>query len=373
MRVAVFSLFDENGSGRISACHLESILSKLGRNPSEASDLLKNIDLQDDTISFDEFLLLIRSQPDIGTQVEPPFSWYSRALLTAADGPYNLGPDPKVMEFINILEEYRAKCEEDGNYLEAQRADTQLIALRAQEAKRQSKSLKAKQIAERQDIQIAHNMQYTDFNSAWDQYMDEYDSMAQAYIRQMTDKHAADLRAFQEKLHKELMERPPKFSKELIEWRRRQHRLAQQKNYAEAQKIKLIADELEAEERSTMNESLQVIFTRKETKFRQQQQAEVQALLKRIDGRRKEHVKQRNLDSKRLLQRNRNVQAVLESKQSVETTKKLQDIKAGLNPRDRISKSNVSAIPPEARVIKPKKPAAPREPSTTFITTDHND
>ncbi|ETV80186.1 hypothetical protein, variant [Aphanomyces astaci] len=276
------------------------------------------------------------------------------------------------MEFINILEEYRAKCEEDGNYLEAQRADTQLIALRAQEAKRQSKSLKAKQIAERQDIQIAHNMQYTDFNTAWDQYMDEYDSMAQAYIRQMTDKHTADLRSFQEKLHKELMERPPKFSKELIEWRRRQHRLAQQKNYAEAQKIKLIADELEADERSTMNESLQVIFTRKETKFRQQQQAEVQALLKRIDGRRKEHVKQRNLDSKRLLQRNRNVQAVLESKQSVETTKKLQDIKAGLNPRERINKNNVSVIPPEARVIKPKKPSAPREPSTTFITTDEN-
>ncbi|RHY98261.1 hypothetical protein DYB37_003584 [Aphanomyces astaci] len=334
---AVFSLFDENGTGRISTTHLESILSKLGRNPSEADELLRNVDLQDETISFDEFLLLIR-----------------------------------MMEFINILEEYRAKCEEDGNYLEAQRADTQLIALRAQEAKRQSKSLKAKQIAERQDIQIAHNMQYTDFNTAWDQYMDEYDSMAQAYIRQMTDKHTADLRSFQEKLHKELMERPPKFSKELIEWRRRQHRLAQQKNYAEAQKIKLIADELEADERSTMNESLQVIFTRKETKFRQQQQAEVQALLKRIDGRRKEHVKQRNLDSKRLLQRNRNVQAVLESKQSVETTKKLQDIKAGLNPRERINKNNVSVIPPEARVIKPKKPSAPREPSTTFITTDEN-
>ncbi|CAK4084842.1 unnamed protein product [Aphanomyces euteiches] len=348
---AVFSLFDENGSGRISTVHLESILAKLGRNPSEAQDLLKTIDLQDDTISFEEFLLLVRSQPDI-------------------DAPYNLGPDPKVMEFINILEEYRAKCEEDGNYLEAQRADSQLVALRAQEAKRQSKSLKAKQIAERQDIQIAHNMQYTDFNNAWGQYMEEYDSMAQAYIRQMTEKHAADLRAFQEKLHKELMERPPKFSKELIEWRRRQHRLAQQKNYAEAQKIKLIADELESQERAQMTDALQVIFTRKESKFRQQQQAEVQALLKRIDGRRKEHVKQRNLDSKRLLQRNRNVQAVLESKQSVETTKKLQDIKAGLNPRERINKNNVSVIPPEARVIKPKKPAAPREPSTTFITND---
>lgn len=97
------------------------------------------------------------------------------------------GPDPKVMEFIAILEEYRLKCEEDGNYLEAQRADSQLTALRRQEFKRQSKSLKARQIAERQDVQIAHNMQFNDFNQAWDQYMEEYDRMAQAYVKQMTE------------------------------------------------------------------------------------------------------------------------------------------------------------------------------------------
>lgn len=56
-------------------------------------------------------------------------------------------------------------------------------------------------------------------------------------------------------------------------------------------------------------------------------QSELQALLKRIDARRKEHIKQRNLDSKRLLQRNRNVQTVLESKQNVEGQKLTEEIK----------------------------------------------
>lgn len=56
-------------------------------------------------------------------------------------------------------------------------------------------------------------------------------------------------------------------------------------------------------------------------------QSELQALLKRIDARRKEHIKQRNLDSKRLLQRNRNVQTVLESKQNVEGLKLTEEIK----------------------------------------------
>ena len=58
--------------------------------------------------------------------------------------------------------------------------------------------------------------------------------------------------------------------------------------------------------------------------------AELQALLKRIDARRKEHLKQRTLDSKRLLQRNRNVQAVLESKQAAESSATFMEIRKNL-------------------------------------------
>ena len=57
--------------------------------------------------------------------------------------------------------------------------------------------------------------------------------------------------------------------KELLEWRRRQHMLARcnarQKNYAEAQKMKRIADVMNRQQ-----------FARRETKFRAEQQAELQ-------------------------------------------------------------------------------------------------
>jgi hypothetical protein len=131
------------------------------------------------------------------------------------------------------------------------------------------------------------------------------------------------------------MEKPPKFSKELIEWRRRQQMLARQKNYAEAQKIKRIADVMEDKERAAQDDRSRELLSRKEAKFRSQQQSEMQALLKRIDGRRKEHLKQRALDSKRLLQRNRNIQSVLESKQAVEHTKQNALIKTTLNANGR--------------------------------------
>ena len=75
--------------------------------------------------------------------------------------------------------------------------------------------------------------------------------------------------------------------------------VARQKKYAEAEKIKRIADEMERRERIKLDDGRLQNFQQKEAKFRQQQQAELAALLKRIDGRRKEHLKQRALDSKR--------------------------------------------------------------------------
>ena len=240
------------------------------------------------------------------------------------------GPDPKVMEFLRILEEYRIKCEEEGNYLEAGRAHKQLGVLKKQEEKRQQKSIRARQLSERQDVQLAHNMQFSDFNSSWDKYMEEYDNMAQMYIQQMTERHATILLEFQKQLRQELSNKPPKWSKELLEQRRKQHINARNKNYAEAQKIKKISDKTEEKEKKDMEQSQAIVFAKREAQFRSQQQSELQALLKRIECRRKEHIKQRQLDSKRLLQRNRNVQAVLETKQNLETQKLYIEIKKSL-------------------------------------------
>ncbi|CAM9583294.1 unnamed protein product, partial [Heterosigma akashiwo] len=312
----IFALYDADNSGYIQVEELENIFTKIGKNPDEAAALLQEVDNRaggerDGQISFDEFVDLLALQK------------------AAGDGDPNSdgGPDQKVLEFLRILEEYRLKCEEEGDYLEAGRANRQLGLLKAQEEKRQQKTIRARQVAERQDVQIAHNMQYNDFNAAWDKYMEEYDGMAQMYIQQMTERHAVNLLEFQQGLQQEMRDRPPKWGRELLEWRRRQHLMARQKNYAEAQKIKKIADQMEERERQAMQQSNAAVFARKEAKFRQQQQAELQALLKRIDARRKEHVKQRAVDSKRLLQRNRNVQAVLESKQNVECNRLFAEVK----------------------------------------------
>lgn len=254
-------------------------------------------------------------------------------VLQQSEKSYDLpfeGADPKVLEFLQILEEYRVKCEEEGNYLEAARAYRQLGVLRKQEEKRQQKAIHARQISEKQDVQLAHNLQFNEFNKSWDKYLEDYDSMAQTYIQQMTERHAVVLLEFQKQLRQDLASKPPKWSRELLDQRRKQHINARNKNYTQAQKLKKQSDRTEERERKEMEQAQAVIFARREAKFRMQQQTELQALLKRIECRRKEHIKQRNLDTKRLLQRNRNVQAVLESKQATECQKLFADIKKTL-------------------------------------------
>eukprot|EP00607_Mallomonas_marina_P000178 CAMPEP_0182427950 /NCGR_PEP_ID=MMETSP1167-20130531/20913_1 /TAXON_ID=2988 /ORGANISM="Mallomonas Sp, Strain CCMP3275" /LENGTH=407 /DNA_ID=CAMNT_0024610557 /DNA_START=86 /DNA_END=1309 /DNA_ORIENTATION=- len=311
----LFNTADSQNAGFILINQLPGLLSRIGKGDDEIVAITEQSTkiAPDGRISFDNFRALIDNS-DNESETNAPYE----------------GADPKVLEFCRILEEYRVKCEEEGNYLEAARALKQLGVLRSQEEKRQQKAVRARQISERQDVQLAHNMQFSDFNASWDNYMDDYDNMAQMYIQQMTERHAVVLLEFQKELREELASKPPKWSRELLEWRRRQHMLARRKNYAEAQKIKKIADKAEEKERAALEEQQAILFARKESKFRAQQQAELQALLKRIEVRRKEHIKQREMDSKRLLQRNRNVQAVLESKQAVESHRVTQEIKKNL-------------------------------------------
>ncbi|KAJ1409780.1 hypothetical protein B484DRAFT_191771 [Ochromonadaceae sp. CCMP2298] len=311
----VFDSCDGDRIGRIHINQLSGMLMKLGKTDDDVVRITemssKFADESEGLLSYEEILQVLNQT---AKSYELPFE----------------GSDPKVLEFLQILEEYRVKCEEEGNYLEAARAHRQLGVLRRQEEKRQQKAIQARQISEKQDVQFAHNMQFNEFNRSWDKYLEEYDSMAQIYIEQMTERHAVVLLEFQKQLRTDIASKPPKWSKELLDQRRKQHINARNKNYSQAQKLKKLSDKTEEKERREMEQAQAVIFARREAKFRMQQQTELQALLKRIECRRKEHIKQRNLDTKRLLQRNRNVQAVLDSKQASECQKLFSEIKKTL-------------------------------------------
>lgn len=125
-----------------------------------------------------------------------------------------------------MLDEYRVKCEAELNYDEAGRAAEQLATIRKQEETRRVRAIQGRHDSERGALLEAHRGQVDEFNAAWARYLAEFDAMAAMYTSQMQERHAVRFKEFQDALHDELMHKPVKFSRELLEWRSREQTLA---------------------------------------------------------------------------------------------------------------------------------------------------
>jgi len=224
--------------------------------------------------------------------------------------------DSAVQDFLEILEEHRKNCERQGKYVEAEIAKNRLDELKLHEENRRREAMRSRQIAERLGVEEAHMLEFQQFNMIWDRKMTEYETHAEELVEAMKERHAAELRDYQRKLMGKQIR--PKFSKDLLNLRKIQETLAKQKDYAEAHKIKLKSDALEAWELEKWHSERQQDLLQKEAKFKFNKQQELIALQKRIQTGREEQKKQRHLDLERLLQRYQNVKAELEAQQNLE-------------------------------------------------------
>lgn len=225
-----------------------------------------------------------------------------------------------------MLDEYRVKCEEEGNYAEAKKASQKYEELKKKETVRQLQSVRQAQEQELQDIEEAQNSQLSEFSKAWDEYMTDYEATAYLSLEKLKEKHILEYQDFRAKVIKEA-EKKVKHSKELLEMRKKQQTLARQKLYEEAETIKFKADELESWENAKNDAIIKKYIDAKEKKLRQQQQLALAALLKRIERDRNEQIKHREQDSKRLMLRNKNIRNTVISKQNGEAKKTLTQIK----------------------------------------------
>lgn len=57
----IFVMFDPEHSGFVGVKDLETILKSLGRDPSEATDLVADMNLADERLSFTEFLKIMKA------------------------------------------------------------------------------------------------------------------------------------------------------------------------------------------------------------------------------------------------------------------------------------------------------------------------
>lgn len=93
-------------------------------------------------------------------------------------GMINVTADSKVLDFLRLLEEYRRKCEEQGNYAEARKSRSKFDELLKKETQRQRNNIRAAQEQELQNIESAQKSQFLEFSQAWDNYMSDYEATA---------------------------------------------------------------------------------------------------------------------------------------------------------------------------------------------------
>lgn len=85
--------------------------------------------------------------------------------------------------------------------------------------------------------------EFQNFNQIWDKKMAEFEQKAVDLEEALKERHQSELGEFIQRLQNDAPKRP-KFSKDLLNLRQIEATLAKQKQYAEAHKVKLKADNL---------------------------------------------------------------------------------------------------------------------------------
>eukprot|EP00930_Biecheleria_cincta_P002399 TRINITY_DN103405_c0_g1_i1.p1 TRINITY_DN103405_c0_g1~~TRINITY_DN103405_c0_g1_i1.p1 ORF type:complete len:417 (-),score=116.55 TRINITY_DN103405_c0_g1_i1:165-1415(-) len=295
----IFAEYDHGGTGKVRVERVPDLIGNLGRElplGREVARLLSNggtVDL----VSFEEVVQMLKrveerqaAQPD--------------------------GETTTPLTLLKRLHSYRKQCECNGDYVEAQKARKKYEELRAKEEERQRRLVDQAQVHEMREVEDAQRQQFIGFSNAWDKYMADYEATAYMSLERLKEQHGEELGYFAAK-----MEQQPhrvKCSRELLELRRKQEALAKLGKYEEAWKVKEEGDQLEqweqARSRSMVNNSAKLQKARLQT----QQRNALQALLKRIQRDRGEQIRHRQVDSQRLIQRNKNLKADLSKKQHLE-------------------------------------------------------
>mmetsp|Transcript_42977 Transcript_42977/g.98715 ORF Transcript_42977/g.98715 Transcript_42977/m.98715 type:complete len:434 (+) Transcript_42977:56-1357(+) len=296
----IFGAFDHEASGQVKLDRVPDLVVALGREQSTGKEVAKSLSDQGsaELVSFEEVVQALKKVEEAGA---PPQEQMTTPLT-----------------LLKRLNAYRKHCEGNGEYIEAQKARRKYEDLRAKEEERQRKLVEQAQQHEMNEVEQAQRQQFLAFSAAWDKYMADYESTAYMSLERLKEQHAQEFAGFEARLQQQAAAKPFKFSRELLELRRKQEALAKLGKYEDAFKVKESADRLEEWELARGASQVSESARRQEQRLRQQQHKALAALLKRIQRDRGEQIRHRQMDSQRLIQRNKNLKVDLSKKQHLE-------------------------------------------------------
>jgi len=305
------SCLDTLGLTKPSKLDLDSIIQEVSSDPSN--------------INFAEFRRIVCISQDMLQEKDG-------LVQTLADAGGNREA------FIDVLDDHRVECENEGDYEEAKATYMRLCELRRDDDSRSRDELLNRQQMEAESVEMAHDREQAYFFGVWDKRMSEFEETAEEALGKLREKHELELCTFQEQFAARESQRTPKLSRDLLNLRRIQEALVKQKDYNEAMKVKRDADKVEAKELMALQAKGQETLRIKVAEIQRRQNQEYEALAKRIQRSRDEALRQRDHEYKRMLQRYNNVKISLsahhrqEARAVIAAAERRQAIQQAKNP-----------------------------------------
>ncbi|CEL92027.1 unnamed protein product [Vitrella brassicaformis CCMP3155] len=219
------------------------------------------------------------------------------------------------VEELQQIQRQLRELESAGQYDRAAALRVHHDRVRQEEEERQQRLVVEAQSEELQMVEDWQRQQFLQFSNAWDKYMADYEATAYASLERLQEQHTNEVAEYHRSLVSYFQARKAKSSVSLLELRKKQAALARLGAYGEAHIVQVQADHLEREERRQHEAATSNLIAKKEDKLRQSQHLELQALLRRIQRDRAEQIKKRQIDSARLIQRNKNLKQDLLKRQ----------------------------------------------------------
>lgn len=296
----IFAHFDHEGTGKVKVARVPDLIVALGRDLRLGREVARQVSGGDgsvDLVSFEEVVQKLKRAEEDAPKAQEIETTTPLLLL-------------------NRLHAYRKRCEQNGEYVEAQKARQKYEELRAKEEERQRMLVIQAQRHEMNEVEQAQKQQFLGFSAAWDKYMADYESTAYMSLERLKEQHATKFAELQEQFRRQ--PNRVKASRELLELRRKQEAMAKLGKYEEAWKVKEAADHLEEWEMARTASQVSDSARRIEEAEAKRQEKALAALLKRIQRDRGEQIRHRQTDSQRLIQRNQNLKVDLAKKQQLE-------------------------------------------------------
>lgn len=185
----------------------------------------------------------------------------------------------------------------------------QMQALRVQKEEALLGESRPKQLLFLRAMDDSHARELEDFEATWARQAAARAEHAALLRHGLEGKHRADYGKQMERLMVETEPRAPRWSRDLLQLRKQQERMAEQTRHDEAAAVKAAADVVEAKEREAWLAARAAKIAVGVSRMLEKQHTEKAGLESRIEASRQEHEQQKIAERRRLVKRCQSVKA----------------------------------------------------------------